>query len=111
VFVVVGGVVDVVPAPWPEAPVVPGLPVPVEPALSLWPLLVVPIVGEVVDVAPAPWPEAPVVPGLPVPVAPIAELPLVSPPLLSIALHAVNDRLIMLLMRRACIVFMIISYN
>jgi hypothetical protein len=107
--VVVGGVVDVAPAPWPEAPVVPGLPVPVEPALPLWPLLVAPIVGGVVDVAPAPWPEAPVVPGLPVPVEPIAELPPMSLPLLSIAPHAVKDRVIMLLMRRRCIVFMIIS--
>ena len=69
------------PAPWPEAPVVPGLPVPVEPALPLWPLLVVPI----------------------------AELPPMSLPLLSITPHAVKDRVIMLLMRRRCIVFMIIS--
>lgn len=98
-----GGVVDVAPAPWPEAPVVPGLPVPLEPALPLWlpvapveppcivPLVVEPLVAE------------------PPAVEPAAEAPPVSSPLPLVALHAARDRVIMLPMRMPCTVFMIVS--
>jgi len=96
---VVGGVVDVAPAPCPEAPVVPGLPVPLEPALPLWPL---PVVAGGLCVAPL------VV--APPDVEPVAELPLESLPLPPVELHAARDRVIMLLMRRLCTVFMIVSF-
>ena len=95
---VVGGVVDVAPAPWPEAPVVPGLPVPAEPAVPLWPLAVVPI-G---------LPSVVLVVVEPPAVEPIAELP-VSLPLVPGALHAARDSMTMLLMSRLRTGFMIIS--
>ena len=91
---VVGEVVDVAPAPWPEAPVVPGLPVP------LWPLAPVPI-------------ELPPVEPLvvePPAVEPIAELPPVPLPLVSVALHPAKESVMMLLMRRPRTIFMIISF-
>jgi len=87
--VVVGGVVDVAPAPWPEAPVVPGLPVPAAPAAPPW----LP-------------PELPIVlPG----VAPVAILLPVSPALLPVALHAAKDSVIMLPIRTFRTMFMIVS--
>jgi hypothetical protein len=88
--VVVGGVVDVAPAPWPEAPVVPGLPVP------LWPLPLLPIARPVVPLAVEP-PE------------PIAELLLVSLPPVPVALHAANDSVITPLMRKPRTMFMMVS--
>lgn len=90
---VVGGVVDVAPAPWPEAPVVPGLPVP----LSLLPAVPIEL--------------PPVVPLVVEPPAgePIAELPPVSLPLVPVALHAVKDSVMMPLMRKPGTIFMIVS--
>jgi hypothetical protein len=86
--VVVGGVVDVAPAPWPEAPVVPGLPVPAEPEVPLWP------------------PELPIaLPG----VAPVAVLLPVSPALVPVALHAANDSVIMPPISTLRTMFMIVS--
>jgi hypothetical protein len=87
---VVGVVVDVAPAPWPDAPVVPGLPL--EPAVPLlfqlcvppWPLPVVPI-------------ELPSV--VPLDVEPVAELPDASLEPEPIELHAATDSTIMLPMR------------
>ncbi len=96
---VVGGVVDVAPAPWPEAPVVPGLPVPVAPAAPLWPLPVVPV--ELPSVAPLVL-EPPVV-------EPVDELPPASLPLMPVALHAVKNSVTMVLMRMPRTVFMTIS--
>lgn len=77
---VVGGVVEVAPAPWPDAPVVPGLPVP------LWLVPEVPIV-----------PLAEELPD----VDPVAELPMSLPfvPLVPIPLHAARDSAVMLPMR------------
>ena len=86
---VVGGVVDVAPAPWPEAPVVPGLPVPAAPAAPPW----LP-------------PELPIaLPG----VAPVAVLLPVSPALLPVALHAAKDSVIMLPKRTFRTMVMIVS--
>ena len=86
--VVVGGVADVAPAPCPDAPVVPGLPVPV---VSVGLSCVVPLVAE------------------PAPVEPVAELPPVPLPLVSVALHAARDSVIMLVTRRFRTVLIIIS--
>jgi len=80
--VVVGGVVEVAPAPWPDAPVVPGLPEPVR-ASPVEPDLpsMVPLVAE------------------PPVAAPAAELPLVSLPPIPMLLHAVRASAVMLPMR------------
>jgi hypothetical protein len=83
--VVVGGVVDVAPAPWPEAPVVPGLPVPAAPAAP--PELPIALLG----------------------VAPVAVLLPVSPALVPVALHAAKDSVIMLPIRTPRTMFMIVS--
>ena len=86
---VVGGVVDVAPAPWPEAPVVPGLPVPAAPAA-------------------APWlpPELPIaLPG----VAPVAVLLPVSPAVVPVALHAAKDSAIVPPISMPRIMFMVVS--
>jgi hypothetical protein len=71
----------------------------VEPAAPLWPLPVVPIA----------LPSVVLLEAEPLAVEPVAELPLMSLSRLPVALHAARDKLIMLLMRRTCIVFMIIS--
>lgn len=97
--VVVAGVVDVAPAPWPDAPVVPGLPVLVEPAAPVWPLPVVPVglpcvVPLVVE---------------PPPVEPVAGLPPVLLPLVPVLLHAAKDSVIVLITRRVRTAFMVIS--
>ena len=86
---VVGGVVDVAPAPWPDAPVVPGLPVPAAPAAPLWlpPELPIVLLG----------------------VAPVAVLLPVSPALVPVALHAAKDSVIMLPIRTPRTMFMIVS--
>ena len=90
---VVGGVVEVAPPPWPEAPVVPALPV------AFWPLTGVAVV------------LLPVVPLLvePAAVEPVVELPPVSLPLVPVAVHAARDSVITLLMRRPRTIFMIVS--
>ena len=86
---VVGGVVDVAPAPWPEAPVVPGLPVPAAPVAPLWlpPELPIALLG----------------------VAAVAVLLPVSVALDPVALHAAKDSVIMLPINRSRTMFMIVS--
>jgi len=59
-------------------------------------------------VAPIALPSVVLPVAAPLAVEPVAELPPVSLPLVPVALHAARDRVIMLLMRRPCIVFMII---
>jgi hypothetical protein len=73
--------------------------VPADPAAPLWPLPVVPIA----------LPSVVLLVAEPPAVEPIEELPPVPLPPRSAVLHAAKDRVIMLLMRRACTVFMIIS--
>jgi hypothetical protein len=90
---VVGRVVEVAPAPWPEAPVVPGLPAP------LWTSLLVPVEAPVAVLLGAALP----------PVDLFAEVPPVSPPLNPMLLHAVRDKAVMLLKKIAYIFFTIIS--
>lgn len=79
---VVGVVVDVAPAPWPDAPTVPGLPLLVVPVLlsPVMPLAVEPLVVE------------------PLAVEPAAEL-LPLPPLVPISLQAARDSAVMPTMR------------
>ena len=80
--VVVGGVVEVAPAPWPEAPTVPGLPAPVPPT--------------------APPPVMPLDVPLdmePLAVDPVLWLAPVSAPPVPVALHAASDNAAMPAMR------------
>lgn len=98
----VGVVVEVAPAPWPEAPVVPGLPVAVASAAPLlfqlcvpvWLLPVLPI--ELVSAVPL---DAVPLDAEPLAVEPVDELLLMSLPLMPVELHAASDSAITLPMR------------
>ena len=91
---VVGGVVDVAPAPWPEAPVVPGLPAP------LWTSPVVPDTPPDVELPMLPV-VPPVIPLAPEPLEldPVAELPPMSPLPVPVLLHAASANAVMPPMR------------
>jgi hypothetical protein len=104
--VVVGVVVEVAPAPWPEAPVVPGLPLALGSAAApllfqlcvpVWVLPVLPVLPiELVSAVPV---DAVPLDAEPLAVEPVDELLLMSLPLMPVELHAASDSAITLPMK------------